>query len=59
MSAQADLDEAGNAVRNSDEKAKKAIVDAIRLADELRLEQDRAKKEEQLRRSSEAQIKVK
>jgi hypothetical protein len=38
LSAQADLDEAGNALRHSDEKSKKAIVDAMRLADELRLQ---------------------
>merc|ERR1711970_1700915 len=36
----ADLDEMLNEAKHSDEKAKKAIVDAARLADELRTEHD-------------------
>ena len=58
LSVQADLDEAANAIRNSDEKCKKAILDAMRLADELRAEQERAKREEQTRKASEAHVKV-
>ena len=58
LSVQADLDEAANAIRNSDEKCKKAILVAMRLADELRAEQERAKREEQTRKASEAHVKV-
>merc|ERR1711909_206490 len=36
----ADLDEMGNEAKHSEEKAKKAMVDAARLADELRSEQE-------------------
>ena len=39
---QADLDNLLNNAKNSEEKAKKAMVDAGRLADELRAEQDHA-----------------
>ncbi|KAL1479533.1 hypothetical protein MTO96_051769, partial [Rhipicephalus appendiculatus] len=39
---QADLDEVLNEAKQSEEKAKKAMVDAARLADELRAEQDHA-----------------
>jgi hypothetical protein len=45
-------------MRNSDDKCKKAILDAIRLADELRSEHERSKKEETLRKQFEATIKV-
>ena len=34
------------------------MVDAMRLADELRAEQERAKREEQLRKASDANVKV-
>ena len=37
---QADLDNMLASCKNSEEKAKKAMVDAGRLADELRAEQD-------------------
>merc|ERR1711912_209402 len=35
-----DLDEMGSEAHLSDDKAKKAMVDAARIADELRIEQD-------------------
>ena len=43
--------------RNSDEKAKQAMIDAARLADELRAEQDSAQRLEKERKMSEAMIK--
>ncbi|XP_057653582.1 myosin heavy chain, muscle isoform X39 [Diorhabda carinulata] len=52
-----DLDELLNEAKNSEEKAKKAMVDAARLADELRAEQDHAQTQEKLRKALEAQIK--
>ncbi|CAH1100618.1 unnamed protein product [Psylliodes chrysocephalus] len=52
-----DLDELLNEAKNSEEKAKKAMVDAARLADELRAEQDHAQNQEKLRKALEAQIK--
>lgn len=54
---QSDLDELLNEAKNSEEKAKKAMVDAARLADELRAEQDHAQTQEKLRKALEAQIK--
>lgn len=44
-------------MRNSDEKAKKAMLDALRLSDELRSEQDHSQREEALRRGLEAHVK--
>ncbi|XP_026481140.1 myosin heavy chain, muscle-like isoform X15 [Ctenocephalides felis] len=52
-----DLDELLNEAKNSEEKAKKAMVDAARLADELRAEQDHAQTQEKLRKGLETQIK--
>uniref|UniRef100_A0A336MJ45 CSON000536 protein n=1 Tax=Culicoides sonorensis TaxID=179676 RepID=A0A336MJ45_CULSO len=52
-----DLDELLNEAKNSEEKAKKAMVDAARLADELRAEQEHAQTQEKLRKALEAQIK--
>jgi myosin heavy chain 6/7 len=46
-----------NEAKNSEEKAKKAMVDAARLADELRAEQDHAQTQEKLRKALETQIK--
>lgn len=37
---QTDLDELSNELRASEERAKKALADAARLADELRQEQE-------------------
>lgn len=55
--SQSDLDELLNEAKNSEEKAKKAMVDAARLADELRAEQDHAQTQEKLRKALETQIK--
>lgn len=57
VSFQSDLDELLNEAKNSEEKAKKAMVDAARLADELRAEQDHAQTQEKLRKALETQIK--
>uniref|UniRef100_T1DG60 Putative myosin heavy chain n=1 Tax=Cupiennius salei TaxID=6928 RepID=T1DG60_CUPSA len=53
----ADLDEMLNEAKCSEEKAKKAMVDAARLADELRAEQEHAQQQEKMRKAMEAQIK--
>jgi len=53
----ADLDEMLNEAKNSEEKAKKAMVDAARLADELRAEQEHAQNQEKMRKSLEVQVK--
>merc|ERR1712242_669693 len=42
--------------KNSEEKAKKAMVDSARLADELRSEQDHAASQEKAKRALDAQI---
>merc|ERR1712150_283153 len=52
-----DLDEMGNELGLSDDKAKKAMVDAARLADELRQEQELAQSFEKDRKLLEAQAK--
>ena len=43
--------------KNSEEKAKKAMVDAARLADELRAEQEHAQGQEKMRKAMEVQLK--
>merc|ERR1719394_554642 len=53
----ADLDEMSSEARLSDEKAQRAMVDAARLADELRCEQEMAQNLERERRLLEAQVK--
>ncbi|XP_042857274.1 myosin heavy chain, muscle-like [Penaeus japonicus] len=53
----ADLDDMLNESKNSEEKAKKAMVDAARLADELRAEQDHAQNLEKIRRGLEVSVK--
>jgi len=53
----ADLDEMLNEAKNSEEKAKKAMVDAARLADELRAEQENAQTQEKMRKGLEIQLK--
>ncbi|CAF4029803.1 unnamed protein product [Adineta steineri] len=55
-SMQADLDEAVNELRNSEERAKKAGSDASRLVEELRQEQEHAAQVERLRKGFEQQI---
>merc|ERR1712027_156930 len=52
-----DLDEMGGEAHISDEKAKKAMVDAARIADELRGEQDVAQSFEKDRKLLECQVK--
>merc|ERR1719270_1012699 len=52
-----DLDEMGSEAHISDEKAKKAMVDAARIADELRSEQDVAQCFEKDRKLLECQVK--
>ncbi|KAK7078909.1 putative TRAFAC class myosin-kinesin ATPase superfamily [Halocaridina rubra] len=54
---QADLDEMLNEAKNSEEKAKKAMVDAARLADELRAEQEHAQTQEKMRKALEVTVK--
>merc|ERR1712073_291220 len=53
----ADLDEMSSESRMSEEKAQRAMVDAARLADELRMEQDAAVQLERERKVVEAQVK--
>ena len=52
-----ELDEMVAALRHSEEKAKKAAIDAMTLAEEVRLQQGRADHEEADRRAAEAVIK--
>merc|ERR1719173_247341 len=54
---QAEIDDMLHQAKGSEEKAKKAMVDAARLADELRAEQDHAQTQEKLRKALETQIK--
>merc|ERR1712127_1030540 len=53
---QADLDAMLGAAKNAEEKSKKAMVDAARLADELRAEQDHATTQAGAKRSREGQL---
>merc|ERR1712042_224872 len=53
---QAELDSLLQAAKNSEEKAKHAMVDAARLADELRAEQDHTNSESRAKRSLETQL---
>ncbi|ROT81951.1 myosin heavy chain type 1, partial [Penaeus vannamei] len=50
---QADLEEMLSEAKNSEEKAKKAMLDAARLADELRSEQEHANNQEKMRKGLE------
>ncbi|ROT81918.1 myosin heavy chain type a [Penaeus vannamei] len=52
----ADFNEMLNEIKNSEEKAKKAMVDAARLADELRAEQDHAQTQEIVRKDLEVSV---
>ncbi|UXI16071.1 very-long-chain 3R-3-hydroxyacyl-CoA dehydratase [Sarcoptes scabiei] len=52
-----DLDEALNEIKLLDDKCKKAIMDAARLADELREEQEHAQQEEKMRKALDEQVK--
>ena len=51
------MDEMANEAHLSEEKSKKAMIDAARLADELRSEQDMAQQFEKERKLLECQIK--
>lgn len=53
----ADLDEMLNETKHSEEKAKKAMIDAARLADELRSEQEHAQAQEKMRKVAEVAVK--
>merc|ERR1712024_124865 len=53
---QAEIDDMLHQAKNSEEKAKKAMVDAARLADELRAEQDHVSAQEKAKRALETQI---
>merc|ERR1712157_626656 len=52
----AEIDDCLHQAKNSEDKAKKAMVDAARLADELRAEQDHASNQEKAKRTLETQI---
>jgi chromosome segregation ATPase len=52
----AEIDDMLSQAKNSEEKAKKAMADAARLADELRAEQDHAGNQEKAKRCLEAQL---
>merc|ERR1711994_980496 len=52
----AEVDDLLHQAKNSEEKAKKAMVDAARLADELRAEQDHAAAQEKGKRALQTQI---
>merc|ERR1719192_2340887 len=52
----AEIDDMLHQAKNSEEKAKKAMVDAARLADELRAEQEHSGSQEKAKRALEIQI---
>merc|ERR1712117_481236 len=52
----AEIDDCLHQAKNSEDKAKKAMVDAARLGDELRAEQDHASNQEKAKRTLETQI---
>merc|ERR1712083_1154968 len=52
----AEIDDLLHQTKNSEEKAKKAMVDAARLADELRAEQEHSSSQEKAKRALESQI---
>merc|ERR1712002_265538 len=52
----ADIDDMLQQAKNSEEKAKKSMVDAARLADELRAEQDHVTSQSKSKRSLETQL---
>merc|ERR1712211_53251 len=53
---QAEIDEALQNAKNSEEKSKRAMVDAARLADELRAEQDHVQTESRAKRALDTQL---
>ena len=52
----AEIDDLLQQAKNSEEKSKKAMVDAARLADELRAEQEHSNVQEKTKRSLESQV---
>jgi chromosome segregation ATPase len=52
----AEIDEMLRQAKNSEEKAKKAMIDAARLADELRAEQEHSSQQEKAKRTFDSQI---
>jgi len=52
----AEIDDLLHQAKNSEEKAKKAMVDAARLADELRSEQEHSNAQEKSKRAMESQV---
>jgi myosin heavy chain 6/7 len=52
----AEIDDLLHQTKNSEEKAKKAMVDAARLADELRAEQEHSSSQEKAKRALDSQI---
>merc|ERR1712218_493536 len=52
----AEIDDMLSQAKNSEEKAKRGMADAARLADELRAEQDHAGSQEKVKRALETQI---
>merc|ERR1712029_1101562 len=52
----AEIDDMLHQAKNSEEKAKKAMVDAARLADELRAEQEHSGSQDKAKRTLESQI---
>merc|ERR1739847_222219 len=52
----AEIDDLLHQTKNSEEKAKKAMVDAARLADELRAEQEHSSAQEKAKRALDSQI---
>merc|ERR1711935_920993 len=52
----AEIDDLLHQAKNSEEKSKKAMVDAARLADELRAEQEHSTAQEKTKRSLESQV---
>jgi chromosome segregation ATPase len=53
---QAEIDSMLSQAKNSEEKSKRAMIDAARLADELRAEQDHANSESRAKRALETQL---
>merc|ERR1712018_414917 len=53
---QAEIDDALGQAKNSEEKSKRAMVDAARLADELRAEQDHVQAESRAKRALDTQL---
>ena len=56
ISVRAEMDEMGLAMRQSEEKAKRTALDAMKLAEDARIYQERATREESERRSLEVRI---